>query len=63
MNDFKTRLIEERAQLKEKIEKLETFLQSDKSNEIDQFQLAFLGIQLPAMETYLRCLAERLGRL
>lgn len=63
MDDFKARLIEEQAQLAERVEKLETFLQSDKSNEMDQIQLALLGIQLPSMKTYLRCLEERFGRL
>lgn len=63
MNDFKTRLIEEEAQLVEKIEKLESFLQGDKSKEIDQIQLILLGIQLPAMVTYLKCLNERLSGL
>ena len=63
MSDFKTRLLEEKDQLEEKVEKLEAFLQSNKSNEIDQIQLALLGIQLPAMKTYLRCLDERIGRL
>ncbi len=63
MSDFKERLEEERLKLTEKTEKLEEFLQSDNSNEIDQIQLALLGIQLPSMKTYLRCLDERLGRL
>lgn len=63
MSDFKERLYDERAELVKKIEKLESFLQSDKSNEIDQIQLALLGIQLPAMEIYKRCLDERFGRL
>jgi len=63
MSDFKTRLLEEKDQLEEKVEKLEAFLQSNKSNEIDQIQLALLGIQLPAMKTYLRCLDERIVRL
>ena len=66
MDDFKTRLTKEREELAERTKKLEDFLLSDKSNElleIDQFQLAFLGIQLQAMKTYLRCLDERWGRL
>lgn len=63
MEEFKIRLTDEQSQLDDRIEKLETFLKSDKSNEIDQFQLALLGIQLPAMKTYLRCLNERIGRL
>ena len=63
MSDFKERLSEEQVQLEDKITKLESFLNSDKSNDIDQIQLALLGIQLPAMKTYLRCLDERIGRL
>ena len=63
MDDFKTRLTKEREELAERTKKLEDFMVSDKSNEIDQFQLAFLGIQLLAMKTYLRCLDERWGRL
>jgi|AntAceMinimDraft_2_1070361.scaffolds.fasta_scaffold66970_1 hypothetical protein len=63
MSDFKERLYDERAELVEKTEKLEAFLQSDKSNEIDQIQLALLGIQLPIMKTYVRVLDERFGRL
>lgn len=63
MSDFKERLYDERAELVERVEKLELFLKSDKSNEIDQIQLALLGIQLPAMKTYVRCLDERFGRL
>ena len=66
MADFKERLTKEREELAERTKKLEDFLLSDKSNElleIDQFQLAFLGIQLQAMKTYLRCLDERWGRL
>ena len=63
MSDFKERLYDERAQLVEKTEKLETFLRSNKANEIDQIQLALLGIQLSIMKTYIRVLDERFGRL
>ena len=63
MSSFKERLYDERAQLVEKTEKLEAFLQSDKSNETDQIQLALLGIQLPIMKTYVRVLDERFGIL
>ena len=63
MSEFKERLYDERAQLVEKTEKLEVFLQSNKSNEIGQIQLALLGIQLPLMKAYVRVLDERFGRL
>ena len=63
MSTFKERLYDEKVQLVEKIDKLELFLQGKQSNEIDQIQLALLGIQLLAMKTYLRCLDERFGRL
>ena len=63
MSSFKERLYDERAQLVEKTEKLEAFLQSDKSNETDQIQLALFGIQLPIMKTYVRVLDERFGIL
>lgn len=63
MNGFKIRLIEERAQLAERVEKLEAFLQSDKSNVIYHAQLALLKIQLTVMKTYLKILIERLNQL
>ena len=63
MSDFKTRLIEEESQLKEKIEKLYDFLHSDKTDSIDKFQKTLLLIQLEAMRTYWRCLVERISAL
>ncbi len=63
MSDFKTRLLEEKAQLTERTTKLGVFLDGDKISEIDPVQATLLGIQHKAMETYERCLEERLARL
>lgn len=63
MSDFKSRLITEETQLKEKIGKLHDFTQSDKFENASQFQRSILGIQLEAMRTYYRCLVERLSTL
>lgn len=63
MSDFKSRLVEEQAQLEEKLNKLNEFNQSEKVNEIDPVQKSLLIIQAGAMYTYNECLKERLARL
>lgn len=63
MNDFKSRLVEEQAQLEEKLNKLNEFNQSEKVNGIDSVQKSLLIIQAGAMYTYNECLKERLARL
>lgn len=63
MSDFKTRLVEEQAQLNEKLEKLNDFNQSDKANTIDPAQKDLLLIQAGAMYTYNECLKARISRL
>jgi len=63
MNDFKQRLETERVQLEERLNKLDAFLLSEKVNEIDPVQKSLLNIQSSAMNTYLKCLDERLSRL
>ncbi len=63
MSDFKTRLIEEKAQLEEKLDKLDAFLVSEKVKEIDDVQKALLQVQATAMNTYLQCLKARIERL
>lgn len=62
MSDFKSRLVEEQAQLK-KLNKLNNFNQSEKANEIDPVQKSLLIIQAGVMYTYNECLKERLARL
>ena len=63
MSDFKTRLETEKVELEERLSRLDDFLMSDKVKDIDDVQKALLGVQSTAMNTYLRCLEERLERL
>lgn len=57
---FLERLIDEKNELDVKSAKLESFLLTDKAKEIEPIQLSLLNIQLNAMQTYSRCLLERL---
>lgn len=63
MNDFISRLSDEKSQLDEKISKLEAFINSAAFNGIDDVQRGLLKIQLNAMATYSQVLDERLWRL
>lgn len=63
MSDFKTRLIEEKEQVNERIEKLEAFTQSEAFQNIEAVQMSLLNIQLNAMKTYSQCLVERIAWL
>ena len=63
MDDFKTRLIDEQKQLEEKLNKLNTFNQSEKVITIDPVQKDLLIIQAGAMYTYNECLKARIERL
>ena len=63
MSDFKSRLVEEKNQLEEKLNKLDDFLSSEKVNGIEYLQKALLHVQATAMNTYLQCLKERIERL
>lgn len=63
MPSFIDRLLEEKAGLDQKIEKLSTFLVSEKAQEIDSIQLTLLNIQQHAMLTYSQCLLERINLL
>ena len=63
MSDFKTRLIEEQAQLEEKISKIDDFIMSKKADEIDQVQKSLLIIQADAMSTYNEILKARIELL
>lgn len=63
MSDFKTRLLDEKAQLDDKREKLQSFLGSDKFVQIDSVQQRLLNIQILAMDTYSQCLLERITAL
>jgi len=61
--NFKTRLIGEERELKEKIENLYDFTQSEKFEAIVEFQKIMQLVQLEAMRTYWRCLVARINEL
>lgn len=63
MSDFKTRLDDEKGQLDEKIEKLESFIESDKLQVVAPIQQSLLKAQLLSMKTYSQILAERISWL
>jgi hypothetical protein len=60
MSDFKSRLLEEKAQLDERGDKLNSFIVSEKFESIDPIQKSLLKVQLQAMVTYGQCLMERI---
>lgn len=60
---FKDRLTIEHDELEEKLNKLNDFNASEKTDEIDPIQKSLLRVQAGAMYTYLECLKERLARL
>ena len=60
MSTFKERLIDEKTQLDEKIEKLEAFTLSENFQKIEAVQMSLLNAQLFAMKTYSQILVERL---
>lgn len=60
---FKSRLIEEKAQLDERLQKLTSFQKSENFGKIDVIQQRLLNIQCQAMATYSQCLLERLTAL
>ena len=63
MSTFLERLKTEATELEEKLDKLDSFLDSEKSNDIDDVQKALLSVQATAMNTYLQCLMQRIKRL
>lgn len=60
MESFIDRLKTEKNDLITKIEKLESFIVSDKFFDIDEVQQSLLSVQLTSMKTYYVCLAERI---
>lgn len=63
MNEYKTNLIEEKAQLEQRLEKLNAFNASEEAKQIDAVQRSISKIQAGAMYTYLECLNEALDRM
>lgn len=63
MSDFKTRLLEERDQLQERVIKLDAFLDSEAFETISEKQQLLLDDQLALMEDYLWILNTRIEDL
>ena len=63
MSDFESRLIEEKAQLDERLKKLQAFQSSDAFQSIAYVQQTLLNIQANAMATYSQILSERIAWL
>ena len=63
MNDFKSRLAVEQAELEAKLDKLDAFILSDNFKSVDDVQRALLQVQATAMNSYNQCLKERIERL
>jgi len=63
MDDWKDRLIKERDDLKEKIQNLEYFLQTNESFNISEIQYSLLNVQLAIMRSYSDCLTLRIHNL
>ncbi len=60
MEAYVQRMVEEQAQLKERIIKLNTFLKSNKFNELDDYQKSLLIRQREGMCVYFETLSARL---
>lgn len=63
MSDFKERLTTEKAELSDKLDKLRDFIANENFTKIDPVQMTLLNIRVKAMETYSKCLLERIVRL
>lgn len=63
MEQFIERIIEEKKELDVKVEKLQEFLSSDKTDLIDPAQLKWMKVQCNCMESYSICLSSRLALL
>jgi hypothetical protein len=61
MKEILRKLEEEKEELQGKIDRLETFLQSDKSDNISKYQEMLLNLQLSGMETYITALDYRIS--
>lgn len=63
MSTFYDRILEEKEQLNDKIEKLDSFLKSNKINNLETRQASLLKIQFNLMCAYSLVLDERLSLL
>lgn len=60
MSTFKERLLEEKSQVDERGNKLDSFIKSENFATIDPVQQSLLRVQLQSMATYGQCLRERI---
>jgi hypothetical protein len=63
MDTFKERLLVEQMELQDKMNKLSSFVNSPKIDNVEPIQKSLLKVQLNAMSTYNECLIERLSNL
>lgn len=63
MEDFIQRVIEEKKELTDKINKLVDFMHSDKFSSLEAVDQGLLMVQLEAMHSYHRTLGRRIERL
>jgi len=63
MSTFKERLLIEKEELNEKIEKLDLFMNSENFQKIEPIQMSLLNTQIGAMKTYCQILIERIAWL
>jgi hypothetical protein len=62
MSDFRARLFEEESQLRQRAEKLEVFIISDKYDTLPEIDRKDLKEQLKHMKAYLSVLMRRVSR-
>lgn len=63
MSDFKSRLLNEKSELDEKISKLSLFIGGENFKKIDPKQQVLLSKQLPVMTEYSNILCDRIELL
>jgi hypothetical protein len=63
MSDFKTRLVQERTELSDKVGKLDSFMNSESFSNIEVKQQELLRIQLHLMKSYEWVLNQRINLL
>ena len=61
MEDFVKRMIAEKEELKERVDILNKFMNTDMHNKLSDYESELLNSQLSAMEEYLRLLSCRIG--
>ena len=63
ISDFKSRVVLEKSELDQKIDKLDQFIQSENFSKVNQSQQELLILQIKAMRKYSEILGRRLASL